>query len=144
MTDDGLMLLEVNARFGDPEAQVYMRLLKTDLLDILEACVDKNLEGLKIEWHANFALCVVLASGGYPGKYEKDLLIRGVEEAEQLPGIVVFHAGTSSSATLRTSGGRVLSVTGVGDSLNESRDQVYEAVNRISFEGMHHRTDIGT
>lgn len=142
-TSSGLMLLEVNARFGDPETQSYVRLLETDLLDILEACVDGNLTDLEIKWRPGFAVCVVLASGGYPGKYEKGLPIHGVEEAEQVTGIIGFHAGTSFSDTLRTAGGRVLSVTGIGETLREAQDRVYEAIDYIGFEGMQYRTDIG-
>lgn len=142
-TSNGLMLLEVNARFGDPETQSYLRLLETDLLAILEACADGTLADLTIEWRLGFAVCVVLASGGYPGKYEKDIPIHGIDKAEQLPGIVVFHAGTSFPDTLRTSGGRVLSVTGVGDTLSEAQARVYEAVNHISFKGIQYRKDIG-
>ena len=143
-TSSGLMLLEVNARFGDPEAQSYVRLLETDLLAILEACVDGTLADLTMEWRPGFAVCVVLASGGYPGKYEIGFPIRGIDKAKQLPGIVVLHAGTSfSHSTLRTSGGRVLSVTGVGDTLHEAQNRVYKAVDCISFEGMQYRTDIG-
>jgi len=143
MTPTGPKVLEFNARFGDPETQSYMRLLKTDLLDILEACVDGKLAELTIEWHSGFAACVVLASGGYPGKYRKKIPIFGISEAEKVPGVVVFHAGTRHSDQLRTSGGRVLGVTAIGESLQETLDRAYEAIRYIKFKGMQYRKDIG-
>ena len=139
----GQKVLEFNARFGDPETQSYMRLLKTDLLDILEACVDGKLVEQKIEWRSGFAACVVLASGGYPGEYTKKIPILGVEEAEKVPGVVVFHAGTMFSDQLRTSGGRVLGVTAIGKTLRETLGLAYEAIRYIKFEGMQYRKDIG-
>ena len=139
----GQKVLEFNARFGDPETQSYMRLLKTDLLDILKACVDGKLVEQKIEWRSGFAACVVLASGGYPGEYTKKIPILGVEEAEKVPGVVVFHAGTMFSDQLRTSGGRVLGVTAIGKTLRETLGLAYEAIRYIKFEGMQYRKDIG-
>lgn len=143
MTDEGPKVLEFNARFGDPETQSYMRLLKTDLLDVLDACVDGKLADLAVEWNFGFAVCVVLASGGYPGKYKKGIPIFGISEAEKVPGVVVFHAGTMCSDQLRTSGGRVLGVTAVGKTLQEALDRAYEAVHQIKFKGMQYRKDIG-
>jgi phosphoribosylamine---glycine ligase len=143
MTPTGLKVLEFNARFGDPETQSYMRLLKTDLLDILEACVDGKLAKLTVEWHSGFAVCVVLASGGYPGKYRKKIPIFGISEAEKIPGVVVFHAGTMYSDCLRTSSGRVLGVTAVGETLQESLDRTHEAIRYIKFKSMQYRKDIG-
>ncbi len=143
MTTKGPMVLEFNARFGDPETQSYMRLLKTDLFDILEACVDGKLAGLTAKWNTGFVACIVLASSGYPGKYEKGIPIYGIDEAEKMSGVVVFHAGTNYSDRLRTSGGRVLGVTAVGNTLQEALNQAYEAVNIIKFEGMQYRKDIG-
>lgn len=143
MTTSGPKVLEFNARFGDPETQSYMRLLKTDLLDILEACVDNTLSKLTIEWHTGFAACVIIASGGYPDEYKKDVPLRGVAEAGRVPNVVVFHAGTSFSGEFRTSGGRVLGVTATGNTLRDALDRAYEATQLIEFEGMQYRRDIG-
>ena len=143
MTPAGPKVLEFNARFGDPETQSYMRLLKTDFLDILEACVDGKLAELTIEWHSGFAVCVVLASGGYPGKYRKRIPIFGIAEAEKVPGVVVFHAGTMYSDQLRTSSGRVLGVTAIGETLHEALNRAYEAIRYIKFKSMQYRKDIG-
>ncbi len=143
MTSNGPRVLEFNARFGDPETQSYMRLLKTDLLDILEACVDGTLDKLKIEWHQGFAVCVVIVSGGYPDEYKKGVPIYGIAEAERVPGIVVFHAGTKFDDELKTSGGRVLGVSAVGETLRDALDYAYKAIQLIQFEGMQYRRDIG-
>lgn len=143
ITDEGPQVLEFNARFGDPETQSYMRLLKTDMLDVLDACVDGNLAELTLEWNSGFSVCIVLASGGYPGKYKKGIPIFGISEAEKIPGVVVFHAGTMYSDQLRTSGGRVLGVTAIGKTLQEALDQAYEAVRCIKFKGRQFRKDIG-
>src|SRR3989344_5065423 len=143
MTTNGPRVLEFNARFGDPETQSYMRLLKTDLFDILDACVDGTLAKLAIEWHSGFATCVVIASGGYPDEYKKGVPIRGVADAEHVPDVVVFHAGTSFDGELKTSGGRVLGVTAIGTTLREALDRAYEATQQIQFEGMQYRRDIG-
>jgi phosphoribosylamine--glycine ligase len=144
VTPNGLAVLEFNARPGDPEIQSYMRLLKTDLFDIVEACVQGKLSQLKVEWSPGVAVCIVLASGGYPDAYKKGLPISGIQEAEKVPGVVVFHAGTTmSDGALKTSGGRVLGVTAVGPDLAVARDLAYAAVERISFEGKQFRRDIG-
>lgn len=144
ITPDGPKVLEFNARFGDPEAQSYMRLLKTDLFEIVEACVDGKLSELEIEWQPGFACCVVLVSGGYPGNYQKDLPISGIAEAEKMSGVIVFHAGTiQEDGNFYTSGGRVLGVTAVGETLQAALDQVYAAVELIRFDHMYYRTDIG-
>ncbi|MDO8514271.1 MAG: phosphoribosylamine--glycine ligase [bacterium] len=146
VTLDGLKVLEYNARFGDPECQVYMRLLKTDLLDLLDACVDSTVDVVKksVEWHRGFAANIVLASGGYPDAYQKGFPITGIEEAEKVEGVVVFHAGTIlRGSTLYTNGGRVLGVSAVGGTLKQALDRAYEAVGKIHFEGMHFRRDIG-
>lgn len=144
MTSDGPKVLEFNARFGDPETQSYMRLLKTDLLDILDACVDGNLGNIKIDWHPGFAVCVVLASGGYPDKYQKGFPIFGIKEAEGCKDVVVFHAGTEFTDRLVTSGGRVLGVTATGQTLPEALLYAYEAVWRVRFKDMYFRKDIGS
>ena len=143
MSSQGIKVLEYNARFGDPECQVYMRLLKTDILDIFESCVDGKLAEQPIEWNSGFAVNIVVASGGYPDAYKKGLPITGIEDAEKLPGIIVFHAGTTFDRKLKTSGGRVLGVSAVGDTLREVLDRAYQAVGKIHFEGMHFRRDIG-
>ena len=144
MTVNGPKVLEFNARFGDPETQVYMRLLKSDLLDLLEACVDGTLASQKMEWNSGFAANIVLASGGYPGEYKKGLPITGIEEAEKIPGVVVFHAGTKQQEkSLLTNGGRVLGVSAVGATLKEALDRAYQAADLIKFEGKYMRRDIG-
>ena len=143
MTTSGPKVLEFNARFGDPETQSYVRLLKTDLLDILEACVDGTLAELAIEWHPGFAACVVIASGGYPDEYKRGLPLRGVAEAERVPDVVVFHAGTIFDGELKTSGGRVLGVTAIGTTLRDALGRAYEAAKLIEFNGKQYRSDIG-
>lgn len=137
-------VLEYNARFGDPETQVYMRLLESDLYDILQACVDGRLEQVDIKWRCGFAVTIVLASGGYPGEYQKGLPISGLKSAAELPGIELFHAGTSiKDGDVVTAGGRVLNVTATGDTLKQALDRAYAAVGRIKFDGMYFRSDIG-
>lgn len=145
ITSEGLRVLEFNARFGDPEEQVYMRLLKSDLLEVLLACVDGRLSEVKIEWYENLhAVCVVLASGGYPGKYKTGYPIRNVKKVSGLKGVKVFHAGTAyKNGKLVTVGGRVLNVTATGSTLEKARARAYEAVDEIYFEGMQYRKDIG-
>jgi phosphoribosylamine---glycine ligase len=143
ITTAGPKVLEFNARFGDPETQSYMRLLKSDLLDILEACADGKLPEVPVEWHAGYACCIVLASGGYPDTYLKGFPIRGIDDAQKLPGVVIFHAGTNFTNQLLTSGGRVLGVTAVGRTLREALDAAYEAISYIHFESMYFRRDIG-
>lgn len=145
MIDGGdVNVVEFNARFGDPEAEVYMRLLDSDLYDILCACADGTLDPQTVTWKAGYAVTVVTASGGYPGKYEKGLPITGIEEAEKHDDIVVFHAGTAvKDGQLVTDGGRVLNVTATGPTLDEALEKAYAAVKLIHFDGMHYRTDIG-
>ncbi|MCL4353631.1 phosphoribosylamine--glycine ligase [Patescibacteria group bacterium] len=144
MTTSGPKVLEFNARFGDPETQSYMRLLKTDLLDILDACVDGKLADLTIEWSSDFAACIVIASGGYPANTRKGLPLRGVTDAERVPDVVVFHAGTTfDDEKLKTSGGRVLGVTATGRTLRDALGRAYEAARLIQFEDMQYRNDIG-
>jgi phosphoribosylamine---glycine ligase len=138
-------VLEFNARFGDPETQVVLPLLKTDLLEVLEAVVEHRLDQLEITWHQTAAVCVVLTSGGYPGSYKTELPIHGLPG---LPGsehdeVLVFHAGTKrKNGDIVTAGGRVLGITGVGSSLLQARERAYGAAAQISFEGRHLRTDI--
>ncbi|MGK7877774.1 MAG: phosphoribosylamine--glycine ligase [Xenococcaceae cyanobacterium] len=137
-------VLEFNCRFGDPEIQAILPLLETPLEELLLACTEQRLAELPpIQWKQGSAVCVVAASGGYPGDYEKGMAIAGIEEAENL-GAVVFHAGTKvKQEQLVTDGGRVLGVTAVGDNFEQAIAQVYQALNCIQFEGMYYRRDIG-
>ena len=135
-------MLEYNCRFGDPETQALLPLLKTDLLEIALACVEGRLDEVPVEWLGGSAACVVLASGGYPGKPESNQVITGVDRLPE--GSACFHAGTRlSDGRLVTAGGRVLGITGWGDSLEEALSRVYQAVDGISFAGMQYRKDIG-
>lgn len=144
MDGDDIKVLEFNARFGDPEAEVYMRLLDADLYEILTACAQGKLDPSKVKWHQGFAVTVVLASGGYPGDYKKGLPITGIGAAEKLDDIVIFHAGTAmKDDKLVTAGGRVLNVTATGGTLDEALNKAYKAVQLVHFDGMHYRTDIG-
>ncbi|HEX5796839.1 MAG TPA: phosphoribosylamine--glycine ligase [Candidatus Saccharimonadales bacterium] len=144
ITKSGPKVLEYNARFGDPETQVYMRLLDSDLYDVLKSCADNRLKPKSVKWKKGFAVTVVLASGGYPGNYQKGVEIHGTEEAEKLDNVVVFHAGTKLiNDKLVTSGGRVLNVTVYADSLEEAIKKAYQAVGLIHFDNMHYRKDIG-
>jgi phosphoribosylamine--glycine ligase len=147
MTLSGPKVLEFNARFGQPECEVYMRLLKTDLLDLCDTAIDGKIPDLNIEWNPGFAANIILASGGYPGNYKKGLPITGIEEAEKIEGVVVFHAGTANISGLRnhyiTNGGRVLAVTATGETLKEALDRAYAAADKIQFEGKYLRRDIG-
>ena len=143
LTPDGPKVVEYNARFGDPECQAVLSLLETDLMDILLACRSGTLDQLDIRWKDAAACCLVLASGGYPAKYATGYPIDGLDEAEQTA--VVFHAGTKrdEDGTIRTSGGRVLGVTAVGETLDAAIDGAYAAAGHISFQDMHFRADIG-
>jgi phosphoribosylamine--glycine ligase len=145
LTPFGPKILEYNARFGDPETQTYMRLLDTDLLDIIEACVDGTLNKIKINWKKIFACTIVIASGGYPENYEKGKIISGINEAQEDENIVVFHAGTKydEKNNLITNGGRVLGVSAIGFTLKEALQNAYKAVEKISFDKMYYRKDIG-
>lgn len=144
VTPDGPKVLEYNARFGDPETQVVLPRLKTDLLDIFEAVIDERLADMDIQWADNAAVCVVMASGGYPESYEKGYPITGIADAELDRNVTVFHAGTKlENGTLVTSGGRVLGVTATGADIDEARSHAYAAVKRISFQDAYCRSDIG-
>ena len=136
-------VLEFNARFGDPETQVILPLLKTDLLDVIEAVVEHRLDQLLVEWHPVSAVCVVMTAGGYPGAYATGIPIEGKLALSDDPKTVVFHAGTKrEQGRYVTAGGRVLGVTAVGTDLQLARDAAYERVKAITFEGCHYRTDI--
>jgi phosphoribosylamine--glycine ligase len=138
-------VLEFNCRFGDPEAQVLLPLLKTDLVSIAQATIEGRLDGLTVEFEPRAAVCVVLASGGYPGDYRTGIPIEGLETAAQMPNVLIFHAGTRlHEGKLVTAGGRVLNVVGLGNTLSEARQHAYRALEQIHFDGMHYRTDIAT
>lgn len=145
LSPDGPKVIEFNCRFGDPETQVLLPLLQTDLLEIIERCLAGTLAGLSIDWSTESAATVVLASGGYPGLYDTGKSINGLDRAAALDGVMVFHAGTRlvDSGTILTAGGRVLNVTGIGSELQQALDRAYTAVKTIYFPNMHYRTDIG-
>ena len=135
-------VLEFNARMGDPETQVVLPLLKTDLVDVIEAVVEHRLDQLRVEWHDDHAVCVVMTSGGYPGSYQNGFPIHGLE-SHALDGVTVFHAGTmKKNQEIVTAGGRVLSITGRGKTLAEAQAMAYGMAEKISFEGCHYRHDI--
>jgi phosphoribosylamine--glycine ligase len=141
---DDIKLIEFNARFGDPEAEVYMRLFEGDLYEVLKSCVTGTLNPSMVQWKPGFAVTVVLASGGYPGNYQKGLPIQGIEIAESIDDIVIFHAGTAAKyGQIVTDGGRILNVTATALTLDAALEKVYAAVKLIHFEGMQYRTDIG-
>lgn len=140
LTPNGVKVVEYNARFGDPETQVVLPRLKTDLADIFSAVIDGTLDKLEIEWYDNCAVCVVLASGGYPVKYKKGLEI----SVGDICDVTLYHAGTKfEGGKLVTAGGRVLGVTAVADTIDKARTLAYKAVDSINFEGKHFRKDIG-
>jgi phosphoribosylamine--glycine ligase len=136
--------LEFNARFGDPETQPVLMRMKGDMVPILEACIKGNLSQYRIEWNPQAAVCVVMASEGYPGDYEKGRPIEGLEEVKTMEDVFVFHAGTAvKNGRTVTNGGRVLGVTGLGEDIPRSIEKTYKAVKKIYWEGVHYRTDIG-
>jgi phosphoribosylamine---glycine ligase len=144
LADRQLWVIEFNARFGDPEAQVLMMRLDSDLLPLLLATTNGTLTRQACRWVDDAAVCVVMASHGYPEAYERGKPIAGLEQAAQVPGVVVFHAGTArGDGRLVTGGGRVLGVTARAPDLRQARDQAYRTVQRISWDGVHYRTDIG-
>jgi phosphoribosylamine--glycine ligase len=144
MTARGLQVLEFNGRFGDPESQPVLPRMKTDLVEMLEAVADRRLGSARCEWSRQAAVCVVMASGGYPGEYEKGKQITGLDDAERMEDVIVFHAATKRDGSRwLTNGGRVLGVTGLGDSLRQAIDRAYAGVAAIHFEGAHYRRDIG-
>jgi len=144
LTEDGVEILEYNCRFGDPETQVILPRLKSDLAEVLMATAQGRLSDVTVEWSDDACVCVVVASGGYPGKYEKGKVITGLDEAEEDQNVMVFHAGTASKdGEVVTAGGRVLGVTALGADLRQALDRAYAAVDKIHFEGMYCRRDIG-
>jgi phosphoribosylamine---glycine ligase len=143
VTPDGLKVLEFNCRFGDPETQAFLPRLKTDLVEVMEAVIDGRLAECPLAWRDEAAVCVVMASGGYPGEYAKGKEITGIEAAESDGAVTVFHAGTKhSGGRLVTAGGRVLGVTALGADVRAARERAYAAVGKIAFDGAHYRRDI--
>src|SRR5436309_11416688 len=143
ITSEGARVLEFNCRFGDPETQALLPRMKSDLLPLLEATIDGNLSKCTIEWDTRAAVTVVLASGGYPGKYETGKTISGLNDAANVADVQIFHAGTKRpEGKVKTAGGRVLAVTALGSTLEAARARAYDAVSRIHFENCHYRRDI--
>ena len=144
LTPNGAKVIEYNCRFGDPETQVVLPLLETDIMDIIEAVWEEKLDTLDIKWSDKSCACVVMASGGYPEKYETGKVISGLDENGQCEGAFVYHAGTKlEDGKFLTAGGRVLGITAYGNTLKEALDTAYKAVDTISFEKAHYRHDIG-
>ena len=144
LTADGPRVLEYNARFGDPETQVVLPRMKTDIVDVFEACIDGTLDEIELEFEDNAAVCVVLASDGYPLKYEKGFPIEGLDEFDKHEGYYCFHAGTKFDGdTIVTNGGRVLGVTAKGKDLKEARSNAYAATEWVNFANKYKRNDIG-
>jgi len=144
MTARGPQVLEFNARFGDPETQAILLRLESDLLGALEACVEGRLSETEFRWKPGASACVIASSGGYPGSYQTGYEITGLEDAAKVPGVQIFHSGTALvGGTLRTSGGRVLGVSAAADTLAEALARAYEAIERIQFEAIYFRRDIG-
>jgi phosphoribosylamine--glycine ligase len=145
ITPEGSYVLEYNVRFGDPEAQGVLPLLKSDLYPILSACVEGKLDEVKIQWKEEAAVCVIISTKGYPLNYgyEREL-IEGIEEAEKMKDIIIYHAGTKlMDGKFITHGGRILGVTGVGENIKQAKERAYKAVGKIHFKEMHYRRDIG-
>jgi phosphoribosylamine--glycine ligase len=145
LTKSGPKVLEFNARFGDPETQVYLTRLESDLVELLIASAEGTLGALEPRWSSQASVCVVMASGGYPGSYPKGKIIAGLEAASALPGTKVFHAGTAiKDGQIVTNGGRVLGVTALGRDVREAQTAAYTAVGAIHFDGAHYRRDIAS
>lgn len=143
LTEQGPRVLEFNVRFGDPETQVVLPRLRSDLAELLLACVEGRLEGLEPEWYPGAAVCVVMASGGYPGSYQQGFPIQGLDEVREREQVLVFHAGTARrQGQVVTAGGRVLGVTGMGEDLGQARENAYQGVRRLGFSRCHYRSDI--
>ena len=136
-------MLEFNVRFGDPETQPILMRLKSDLLEVVLAVCDGTLDQVKLKWDSRPAVCVVMASGGYPGDYQKGKKITGLQELRQLENVMVFHAGTKKqNGDIVTNGGRVLGVTALGRTIADAKTRAYQAVDKIQFEGAYYRRDI--
>ena len=144
ITEDGPRVLEYNARFGDPEAQVVLPRMKNDIIDVIDACIDGKLDQIDLQFEDNAAVCVVLASDGYPEHYEKGKLITGLEEFSDKEGYYAFHAGTKmTDEGIVTNGGRVLGITAKGATLKEARANAYKATEWVKFDNKYMRNDIG-
>ena len=144
LTPEGPRVVEYNCRFGDPETQVVLPLLKTDLLTIMRAVHDEKLSEVTIEWEDKACACVILASGGYPQKYHTGYEIDGLDDYGQVEGVTIYHAGTAwKDGKYYTNGGRVLGVSAVGDTLEQALQLSYDKIKEIRFTDMHYRTDIG-
>jgi len=145
LTKEGVKVLEYNARFGDPETQVVLPRLESDLVDIFEACIDGTLDQIDIQWKDNAAVCVVLASGGYPVSYQKGYPIKGLNAFDAFDDMMIFHAGTAKNEAgeFVTNGGRVLGVVALADTLDQAIVKAYEHVDDVTFEKVHYRHDIG-
>jgi len=144
ITGKGPKVLEYNARFGDPETEVVLLRLESDLVEIMNSVIDGKLEAKKIKWKEEQAVCVVMASGGYPEHYEKGYEIKGLDKAAEIEGVTVFHAGTKkASGKIVTVGGRVLVISAIAKNYEEARDKAYSAISSIAFEKAHYRKDIG-
>jgi len=142
--DNEPYVLEFNCRFGDPETQPMTMLMESELLPVLLSSIEGGIEKTQIKWKNGYSVCVVLASGGYPGKYKKGKVIRGLEDVEKMEDVYVFHAGTKrDKGKIVTNGGRVLGITSYAEEFAVAQKRVYEAVEKIHFEGMHYRKDIG-
>jgi phosphoribosylamine---glycine ligase len=145
LTNDGPRVLEFNCRFGDPETQVLLPRLQTDLVDLLEATINGRLDAVSARWDLGCAVCVVMTSGGYPNDYKTGKTVLGLEQTDSMENVVVFHAGTRRCENrILTSGGRVLGVTAVGDTLLTAKRRAYDAVDKIEFDGKYFRRDIGS
>jgi len=143
ITNQGPKVVEFNCRFGDPETQAILPLIKSDLVPILFACAEGNISELKIETNNKFAVCVIMASGGYPGKYEKGKQILGLDRKFK-DDVIIFHAGTNHiEGKIVTDGGRILGVTATGNDLKEAIQRAYQTVGKITFDGAYYRKDIG-
>ena len=144
LTKTGPQILEFNARFGDPETQPLLVRMDSDIIPIFEACIDGTLDQCQLNWKNKSSVCVVMAAAGYPNSYEKGKLISGLKNANSIPEVVVFHAGTKKKdGKIVTNGGRVLGVTATGENTSSAIERAYEAVNQITWEGIHYRKDIG-
>jgi len=145
LTKNGPYVLEYNCRFGDPETEVILPRMKSDLLPVLAEIAEGKLKTVALEWHDKACITVVMASGGYPGFYKKGISVTGLATVMPMKDVVVFHAGTAFGAKKETvtSGGRVLAVTALGDNLRDAHDRVYQAINHVHFEGGFFRKDIG-
>jgi phosphoribosylamine--glycine ligase len=144
LTSTGPQILEFNARFGDPETQPLLVRMDSDIIPLFEACIDGTLDECQLQWKNESSVCVVMAAKGYPDSYEKGKPISGLKEANALPGVVVFHAGTKEqNEEVLTNGGRVLGVTATGEDTKAAIARAYEAVDKIKWQGIHFRKDIG-